>query len=128
IVHIKLDKNTLQTNTERQIRLRRAFVPEPIIGDYIPYVTHAADGTDPNGFNYLTDMSANIYAKYDALVSAHPSYIKKTLLGNDGTGALPIYQYEFLPYEASLRASEFEGLPKVLLTSGAHGNGGPGDN
>lgn len=38
-----------------------------------------------------------IYAAYDALVSEHPGYVTRTLLGNDQSNTYPMYRYDFMP-------------------------------
>lgn len=38
-----------------------------------------------------------IMAGYDALVSKYPDYVKRTLLGNDSSGSIPMYRYDFSP-------------------------------
>lgn len=78
---------------------------------------------------------AEIYARYDALVSAYPNNMSKKLLGygtatdgNDDT-TLPIYEYTFAPLVGNGQNSlQYEGeIPfpnytkKIILTSGVHG-------
>ena len=78
--------------------------------DLAAYATLAT--TNDNDFTKIYDM-------YDALVAAHPDYITKTLLGNDGQGS-PIYQYQFNMLEVPL-TNEANTKPKVILASSVHG-------
>ena len=59
------------------------------------------------------------YALYDALVAAHPDYVKKTTLGSDALGN-PIHQYQFsTPEVLTLNAASTKA--KVVLITGIHG-------
>ena len=59
-----------------------------------------------------------VYGWYDALVAEYPDYITKTLLGNDASGTLPIYQYRFKPILPSkVNPSVDFKMPKVMLIS-----------
>ncbi|WP_219209224.1 M14 family metallopeptidase [Variovorax boronicumulans] len=60
-----------------------------------------------------------IYGLYDALVAAHPSYVSKTVLGQDGNGA-DICRYDFRPPPVETVAQSAQ-VPKMILISGAHG-------
>lgn len=78
---------------------------------------------------------AEIYSRYDALVSAYPNNMSKKLLGygtaTDGSAdtTLPIYEYTFAPLVGNDKNSlKYEGeIPfpnyakKIILTSGVHG-------
>lgn len=78
---------------------------------------------------------AEIYSRYDTLVSAYPNNMSKKLLGygtaTDGSAdtTLPIYEYTFAPLVGNGQYSlEYEGeIPfpnytkKIILTSGVHG-------
>lgn len=67
-----------------------------------------------------------LYAAYDALVSAYPNYITKTDLGLDQSGEYHLYQYSFVPDSITVEGSEvfsIPPMPKILLGGGTHGNG-----
>lgn len=63
-----------------------------------------------------------IYAKYDALMAANPSYITKTNLGMCSDKVTPIYRYDFREPEPHhhkvLQWSETK--PTVIIVSGIH--------
>lgn len=91
----------------------------------IPYGDVEALYNQPDLAEYATLATTNgndftkIYDMYDALVAAHPDYITKTTLGNDGQGN-PVYQYQFNMPEVPL-TNEANTKPKVLLVSSVHG-------
>ena len=70
--------------------------------------------------------AAQVYAKYDALLSAHSDYISKTSLGTieyPAVGTIPAesvtcYRYDFVPKQYP-DATNVR-VPKVLLLSGIH--------
>lgn len=67
-----------------------------------------------------------LYALYDALVTAHPNYITKSDLGTDQSGEYHLYKYSFVPESITVTGSEvfsIPSMPKILLGSGTHGNG-----
>lgn len=77
--------------------------------------------SDPNSFlpNSLsadgTNASvkyADVLAKYDALVSAYPTYVTKQLLGNDASGTIAMYCYTFTPKYY---------IQHIYLQAGVHG-------
>jgi predicted deacylase len=57
-------------------------------------------------------------------VANYPNYIKKTLLGKDASDTYPIYKYELIP-EALPTSVLAKTLPKIILTSGVHGEEKP---
>ena len=87
------------------------------------------------GLELQATKFAEIYSRYDALVSAYPNNMSKKLLGygtaTDGSAdtTLPIYEYTFAPLVGNGRYSlKYEGeIPfpnytkKIILTSGVHG-------
>ena len=68
---------------------------------------------DATNLSNLT--SSTVYGWFDALVAAHPDYITKTLLGNDASGALPIYQYRFNPKRVGTDGRLDTKIPKIML-------------
>jgi hypothetical protein len=67
--------------------------------------------------------ATTVYDSYDALVTAYPTYITKTLLCNETSGdALPVYQYRFKPVLPTGTFMSRTMLPKLLILSGVHGN------
>lgn len=71
----------------------------------------------------MASNSTTVYDAYDALVSAYPTYITKTLLCNETSpNALPVYQYRFTPVSPSGTFMHKVLKPKLLILSGAHGN------
>lgn len=108
-----------------------SYVPlskiEPLVTEYYNRSVYFAPESLPRVFNSpetaLIDSIltvANLYAKYDALVTAYPNYITKTLLGKDASGVHDVYKYEFKPEELS-RPSGTKVMPKIIITSGMHG-------
>lgn len=77
--------------------------------------------SDPNNFlpNSISADGTNasvkysdVIAKYDALVSAYPTYVSKQLMGNDASGTIPIYCYTFTPKYY---------IQHIYLQAGVHG-------
>lgn len=71
---------------------------------------------DYGGFRSIT--AADTYAMYDTLAAAHPTYITKQLLGNDGLDN-PIACYKFKPLQPSANVTTKQ--IKIFLTCGTHG-------
>ena len=71
---------------------------------------------------FITDFrnvtSAQVYQMFDTLMSEHPNYITKQVLGNDAWGN-PIAVYKFTPTKPTATAKTR--YPKVFLTCGTHG-------
>ena len=65
---------------------------------------------------------ASIYAKYDALVAAHPNYIKKKDLGVCSDGVTHVYRYDFCEPEPHHQSGQqwSETKPVVICASGIH--------
>lgn len=80
-------------------------------GTYTAPILPANSGID-------TMKSNNIFAFYDALVAAYPSYVTKTTLGQNSLGT-NIYRYDFkaAPIET---VAETVKKPKMILISGIH--------
>lgn len=68
------------------------------------------DGVDSEG-NAIVKYS-DVIAKYDALVSAYPNYIKKKELGYDASGTIPMYAYTLEPKYPT---------QSIYLQAGVHG-------
>ncbi len=83
-----------------------------------------AQGTGNADFNYETTKAQDIYDKFDELMDEYPNYITRKFLGNDQSGALPIYQYTFKAERPRSvgPAPTLLKYPKILLTCGVHGN------
>lgn len=77
--------------------------------------------TDLSEFNTFlsTATHAEVYAKYDALVTAYPNYVSRSLLGNDAQG-VPIYRYDFKAPDV-LAPTQSGYLAKMILVSAVHG-------
>lgn len=74
---------------------------------------------DIDGFEWIDNAeSSQMYALYDDLVTQHPNYVTRTLLGNDTIGN-PIYRYDFTPPKHTGDRPNY--APKMILTSGHHG-------
>ncbi|PKH28787.1 M14 family zinc carboxypeptidase [Acinetobacter radioresistens] len=93
----------------------------------IPFGNLEPDYEQPELPAYNAMWSANngdytkIYALYDALMTANPDYITRTLLGNESTGK-PIYEYRFTtPDVPSQSSASPHYKPKILIMSGMHG-------
>lgn len=71
-----------------------------------------------------SSTAASVYALYDALVTAHPTYVSRTLLCNEASPSeLPVYAYTFSPPRpANTGTNATPAYPKMLLSSGLHGN------
>lgn len=73
---------------------------------------------------------ADFYSEYDALVSAYPNYVSKTILGKDQTNTYDICEYHFRPeslgyYNENFPATETINevkLPLFLMQGCIHGN------
>ena len=78
---------------------------------------NVADSMTVNDPLYMGTLTSSlVYSWFDALADDYPDYITKTLLGNDESGSLPIYQYRFKPklpnpHEYVLNTK----IPKVML-------------
>lgn len=90
---------------------------EPIIvvGPTTPEFELASDLPDFKAHGTSSDHE-DVYALYDALVTAHPDYISRTLLGLDAAGN-SIYRYDFKPPNPPTNGS----LIKMILVSSMHG-------
>lgn len=59
---------------------------------------NVTDSFTPADTPQIGSLRTNIvYPWWDALVTAYPDYVTRTLLGNDASNTLPIYQYRFKP-------------------------------
>lgn len=95
-----------ETWTRRSVSLPWDF-PYDITMPALPGHT----SSDPMPLATMT--TADIYGLYDALMVDYPEYITKTLLGNDASGLLPIYEYRFTP--AVARTEELsQGAPEHM--------------
>lgn len=68
------------------------------------------DGVDSGGNAII--KYADVIAKYDELVTAYPSYIKKKELGFDASGTIPMYAYTLEPKYPT---------QSIYLQAGVHG-------
>ena len=68
------------------------------------------DGVDSEGNAII--KYADVIAKYDELVTAYPSYIKKKELGYDASGTIPMYAYSLEPKYPT---------QSIYLQAGVHG-------
>lgn len=91
-------------------------------------LTHEFESPDlPADDVTATLKAADIYARYDALVTAHPNYVSRRNLGAASNGT-SIYAYTFkrpeVPYSNTNApdASKHRDLPVGLITSGVHGH------
>lgn len=72
-----------------------------------------------NNVAIQASKSADIYSMYDALVTAHPTYITRSLLCNEVSESnLPVYMYRFKPVRPT--SSQEGRIPKFLILSGVH--------
>lgn len=72
-----------------------------------------------------------IYAGFDALVTAHPGYVTRQMLGMDASGTYPVYRYDFtptppvasVPNSAKQTAKTYSqaDTPVFVMDSGIHG-------
>lgn len=77
------------------------------------------NATIPDGSATIgTSVSADLHTLYDALVTAYPTYITRTLLGNEPGSNLPIYCYDFSPVKPSITDTVKQ--PKVIISAGTH--------
>lgn len=73
-------------------------------------------------FSGIIDNKASItsdetYQLYDDLMSKHPDYITKTLLGNEATG-IPMYRYDFKVKQE--QGGDAVPVIKIMILSGTH--------
>lgn len=80
-----------------------------------PTMESKADGTVDPLFN---KSATQMYAHYDELMNTYPSYITKTLLGNDALGN-PINRYDFKPAQPGDLDIK---IPKVIISTATHGS------
>jgi len=97
-----------------RVALDKYVIEDDITGYYTAPAQASGSSTSDNYLNNLTSTSMHVL--YDALVTAYPSYVTKTVLGTETTG-LPIHRYDFLPIRPSTESTKF---PKVFMTSGHH--------
>lgn len=72
-----------------------------------------------------------IYAGFDALVTAHPGYVTRQMLGMDASGTYPLYRYDFTPTppvasvpnsaKQTARTYSQAEMPVFVMDSGIHG-------
>lgn len=92
----------------------------------MPFGNVEPDYNQPELPAYSSLQAANqgdytkFYALYDALMSAHPDYIEKTVLGTDALGN-PINQYKCSTPEVD-NVAELSVKPKIIILSGVHGS------
>ena len=102
-------------------------------GARLPRENVFLDSVAPYSSTDLTAYSgsvADFYSAYDALVTAYPDYVSRTLLGKDQTDTYNIYEYHFRPeslgyYNENFPASETKNeveLPLFLVQGCIHGN------
>ena len=68
-----------------------------------------------------TTRVADIYAIYDAIVTAHPSYVSKTVLGTVSTDELEMREYVFNSLTVQNSSSYSLKKPKMVFVAGVHG-------
>jgi len=90
------------------------------LSDYLPISVQACDGTGEDGLSE-DSVAQDVYDLFDALMSKYPNYITRTMLGNDSSGTLPIYKYEFKPSDFDQPATHKRKRPKIIIVSGTHG-------
>ena len=73
--------------------------------------------TYPDYTGWGSTTYSDVYAIYDALVSAYPGYVSRQLIGN--AFGMPVYVYTFFP-ELPTTMGPVR-LPKVFITTGVHG-------
>ena len=111
-----------------------------MIGDYNKMKKSVCVPSMPNIYTHLDTVEfdwtepltlAQIYAKYDALVSEHPDYWTRTELGTDQSGTYTIYRYDFAPVLPKMINNYGEinysdsDAPVVIMDFGIHGNEKP---
>ena len=96
----------------------------------IPSSNYVVESVTYNPTAYM-ELDA-IYAGYDALVTAYPSYVSKTLLGKDQSDTYNIYKYEFKPSIPTIQGTLEEGenytadsYPVIILDACTHGSERP---
>ncbi|WP_373706121.1 M14 family metallopeptidase [Jeotgalibaca porci] len=101
------------------------FSSQEIIGDYEPITTDSLDGTGSDGLIADEITSGQMYDLYEAnIVAPHADYVKRTLVGYDQSGTLPIHRYSFKAYNpVALQGKVFREKPTILITGGMHGDG-----
>ena len=67
--------------------------------------------------NKVSITSDETYQLYDDLMSKHPDYITKTLLGNEATG-IPMYRYDFKVKQE--QGGDTVPVIKIMILSGTH--------
>ena len=99
--------------------MRKSGGDFPVIDTNINNVFNKNSVLPNNATTISSAKSVDIYALYDALMVLYPSYITKTLLGNElSPSALPIYRYDFKPVRPSATLTTKQ--VKYLITSGTH--------
>lgn len=109
----------LSSDSETNIGIIKNYLLTKYKDDLITYAfdfTSTATTINSNFSVYGETRLAGLYALYDELVTAFPTYITKTLLGNESTG-LPIYRYDFAPANSkgkmlytAIHGSEVDGI------------------
>lgn len=105
----------------------------PISGGSVSKDKVFLDTVAPYSSTDLTGYSgtvADFYSAYDALVTAYPDYVSKTVIGMDQTNTYEIREYHFRPetlgygnenFPATETINEVE-LPLILIDGAIHGN------
>ena len=105
----------------------------PISGDNVSKSKVFLDTVAPYSSTDLAGYSgsvADFYSAYDALVTAYPDYVSKTVIGMDQTNTYEIREYHFRPetlgygnenFPATETINEVE-LPLFLMQGCIHGN------
>ena len=99
---------------------QKASIVRPAFGwDFNNTVdVNVTDSFTPSDVPQIGALRTNIvYPWWDALVAAYPDYVTKTLLGNDASNTLPIYQYRFKPkIPKPQQIAATAKLPKTMMT------------
>ena len=104
----QIEKRHLNFNIDQRSD-KTYYIEDNLYGEYEPNF----DFVHPDDIVDVMDY----YAMFDDLVTRHPEYVTRTLLGTANMD-LPIYQYEFNPAQIWGISRP---IPKIIVTHGVHG-------
>lgn len=96
-----VDTPVIDTNINKTFHTNVVLPAQPVA---------TGEGTNP----------LDLYALYDALMAAYPTYITRTLLGYESSAdQIPIYRYDFKPVRPYVQGSSAKQF-KLFVSSGTH--------
>lgn len=123
-----LDTNTEVESTNTEITETNTTLQTVLNKNVVDSLCYSHSDAETFIDKTVVDTSAEVYALYDALATAYPDYVTRTLLCNEESPSeLPVYRYDFMPPIPKMDGPNDQGNvttpnPKIFVSSGIHGN------